>query len=153
MDHPHVQILYVPTIMCVWTDIKAYPLLTQFKSAPLFMYTARTGALMGKQTQRPLFFITCLNLPAALPQPLSFSLSLKADVPNALSAHPSRGEADDWPPRTATHNNSLCMVTVTEERKLPNPPRYNLLKIAAIKNPRCLLHPDWYVCVCGCMHA
>ena len=53
---------------------------------------------------------------------------------------------------TAPHNNSLCLVTVTEERKLPNSPRYNLLKIAAIKNPRCLLHLIFVcmrgVCVC-----
>lgn len=91
-----------------------------------------TGILMDNQTQQSWLFSS----------PPSLSL---ANVPNASSAHPSCREADDWLSRTAPHNNSLCMVTVTEERKLPNPPRYNLLKIAAIKNPRCLLHP---VCVC-----
>lgn len=69
-----------------------------------------------------------------------------ANAPWTTSAHPSHGEAVDWPPRTAPHNNSLCMVTVTEEGKLLNPPRYNLLKITAIKNP----HRS--VCVRACVH-
>lgn len=73
-------------------------------------------------------------------------------LPNAWSAHPSCWKADDWLPRTAPRNNSPCMISVTEERKLPNSLRYNLLKIAAIKNPRCSLHPVFVCWRCACAH-
>lgn len=56
-----------------------------------------------------------------------FSLSLlltsfSPNKPSALSAHQSKREAADWSPQTS-HNNRLCMVTVTEEGKLPKNPR------------------------------
>lgn len=53
--------------------------------------------------------------------PLSAGNSLPIYLmPNVFSAHPSCGKVDDWLPRTAPHNNRLCMVTVTEGRKLSN---------------------------------
>lgn len=76
-----------------------------------------TGVIIDKQTQQCLVF-------GPLPQSLDHSSSVNfslTNMPNALSAHQSHSEADDWPHWASLHNNRLCMVTVTEERKLPNP--------------------------------
>lgn len=94
-----------------------------------------------------LFLFWCLNVQktAAAGSPLPLSAGDSSPIylmPNVFSAHPSSRKVNDWLPRTAPHNNRLCMG-----RKLSNS-QNPVAKNSSNQNPCDLLHRA-FVSWCG----